>query len=312
MRVLRVIAVCVLGVSAHPLAALTLSLPDGAQLLAEQVSDPDSYDLPLDVYSDGALPVETVEGRVVKQAWRIEQPGLTTLQVISAVQEQLQGLGYQTLVDCADFECGGFDFRFNIDVLPAPDMYVDLFDYRFVSARAKDAQVVSALVSLSATGAVRLQIIHAIPKAGSGSTQITTPGTSEALEDDAGTSGLIDTLMQKGHVILGDLDFGTGADSLENGPYASLRDLAGFLLEDTARRIVLVGHTDFVGSLADNIQLSKARAEAVRVRLIQTYGVPDTQLEAEGIGYLSPIAPNTVEAGREVNRRVEAVLLSLR
>ena len=40
------------------------------------------------------------------------------------------------------------------------------------------------------------------------------------------------------------------------------------------------------------------------------YEVPRAQMESNGMGYLSPVAPNTTEAGREANRRVEAVLLN--
>ena len=44
-------------------------------------------------------------------------------------------------------------------------------------------------------------------------------------------------------------------------------------------------------------------------RLTGEYGVSRVQLEAEGVGYLSPLAPNSTRMGREINRRVEAVLL---
>jgi OOP family OmpA-OmpF porin len=39
------------------------------------------------------------------------------------------------------------------------------------------------------------------------------------------------------------------------------------------------------------------------------HGVDGTRLEAHGVGFLAPVAPNTTPGGREANRRVEAVLL---
>ena len=45
-------------------------------------------------------------------------------------------------------------------------------------------------------------------------------------------------------------------------------------------------------------------------RLVEGHGVPRAQLEADGVGYLAPIASNLSEAGRQANRRVEAVLLT--
>ena len=44
--------------------------------------------------------------------------------------------------------------------------------------------------------------------------------------------------------------------------------------------------------------------------LINAYGVDAGQLSADGVGYLSPVAGNGTAEGRELNRRVEAVLLN--
>ncbi len=70
-----------------------------------------------------------------------------------------------------------------------------------------------------------------------------------------------------------------------------------------------MGHTDAVGNLETNIALSRARAEAVRLYLIERLDVDPGQVSATGIGYLAPRATNETEDGRETNRRVEAVLL---
>ena len=75
-------------------------------------------------------------------------------------------------------------------------------------------------------------------------------------------------------------------------------------------RIALVGHTDNIGGLDGNIALSVSRAQAVRERLITQYAISPDRLEARGMGYLSPHTTNTTEAGREANRRVEAVVLA--
>jgi len=74
-------------------------------------------------------------------------------------------------------------------------------------------------------------------------------------------------------------------------------------------RIALVGHTDTVGGLQGNIALSRERAQAVRQRLIDDYDIAPERVEAEGTGYLAPLATNRTAEGREANRRVEAVLL---
>jgi OOP family OmpA-OmpF porin len=74
--------------------------------------------------------------------------------------------------------------------------------------------------------------------------------------------------------------------------------------------VALVGHTDSSGTLGGNIALSKQRAGSVLERLVSDYGANRRQLEAEGMGYLSPIANNLTETGREANRRVEVIITS--
>ena len=66
-------------------------------------------------------------------------------------------------------------------------------------------------------------------------------------------------------------------------------------------------HTDNVGQAATNLKLSQDRAAAVKAYLVQTFGVPAARLSTAGFGDTKPVAPNTAEAGRAQNRRVELV-----
>jgi len=68
--------------------------------------------------------------------------------------------------------------------------------------------------------------------------------------------------------------------------------------------IEIAGHTDNVGSPETNIKLSKERAESVRQYLLQTYGLPQNMVIAQGYGETQPIASNDTPDGREKNRRV--------
>ena len=68
--------------------------------------------------------------------------------------------------------------------------------------------------------------------------------------------------------------------------------------------IEIAGHTDNVGSPETNVKLSKERAESVRQYLLQTYGLPQTMVSAQGYGEANPIASNDSLEGREKNRRV--------
>lgn len=126
-----------------------LALPGNATLEAEVFVQSGSYRLPTGVFDGAAVPSDTMDGAVIHQAWRVGSGGLTTLQLISPLQDQLEAQGYDILLSCDTDACGGFDFRFGTDVLPPPEMYVDLGDFRFVSARRGTDEAVSILVSRS-------------------------------------------------------------------------------------------------------------------------------------------------------------------
>lgn len=293
-----------------PGQALDLSLPTTATLSAEIVEDPGSYLLPTGPYDNDMLPAVEVEGRLVQQAWRLEAQSITTLQILAPLRDQLTEDGYEVLLDCAGRECGGFDFRFNTRVMAAPDMFVDLLDYRFVSLRKGAADAASDYASLliSRIGQIAyIQLIHVAPD---GRVGVAVTADARATSPRRISTGPIaETLLQQGSVILSDLSFESGSSDLGEGPFVSLEALAEFLKSDPELRVALVGHTDTVGGLNPNIALSKRRAQSVLERLVSVYDVPRAQLDAEGMGYLSPIAPNLNQAGREANRRVEAVLL---
>ncbi|QFT94325.1 Outer membrane porin F precursor [Roseovarius sp. THAF9] len=305
--------------SAGGVGALELTLPQGATMIREVRRAAEAYLVPTDVFADGQIPAIDAEGFFLQQAWRLDAPGLTSLQLQRPLRRQIIEAGYSIMLDCAARECGGFDFRFNTPVLPAPDMFVDLRDYRFLSARKEGddglSDYVTVLVS-QVSGSGYIQVIRlAQSEAATGS--LTAEDGAAAQETvttgampDVVTGPLAERLLQSGHAVLSDLDFETGTVSLGPGPHPSLEALAAFLREDPERRVALVGHTDTVGTLENNTALSRRRAAAVLERLVSEYDIPRTQLEAEGMGYLAPVASNLTETGREANRRVEAVLLN--
>lgn len=288
-----------------------LNFPGNANLQTEQVIPLDSYDLPVGIWEDGMIPTRKVEGQLTRQAWRIAAPALTTLQLLRPLREQLRNDRYQVIFECQTEACGGFDFRFAIDTLPPPDMRVSIGDFRFLTAErvtGDGTEYVTLLVSRTAlAGFVEV-------------TQIAPVG-AEALVMGAdapplrgiGTSpdaSLVEQLDRTGRAVIADLVFQTGSAQLGDGDFPALQALADYLLLDPDRRVALVGHTDSAGGLEANIALSKRRAASVLERLVADHGVPRRQVEAEGVGYLAPIASNATETGREANRRVEVVVTS--
>lgn len=86
-----------------------------------------------------------------------------------------------------------------------------------------------------------------------------------------------------------------------------LKNLSEYLLKGNVfTELVIIGHTDSVGSDGYNLHLSMRRAEAVK-GVIQSYLPPEHRgkIRAEGEGERSPIASNRNYQGRALNRRVE-------
>lgn len=305
------------GLATPGAAAIVLDLPAGSQNTTETVTTLDSYRLPTAPWDGAAVPAKRIEGQISRQAFRMGGPGVTTLQILAPLRQQIADQGYEILFECAATACGGFDFRFDTEVLSGPAMYVDLTDYRFLAAASPDqTEHVSLLVSRSATAGF-VQIIRVTapgsdpaPQIGTSAEQPTTTGTPTAPRvAPVAPEEIATPLDSDGHVILTDLIFDTGSSSLGSGSFASLEALAAYLSASPDRRIALVGHTDATGSLQTNIALSRRRAGSVKERLVSTYNIAAGRLDAEGMGYLAPIASNLTDTGREANRRVEAVLL---
>lgn len=87
----------------------------------------------------------------------------------------------------------------------------------------------------------------------------------------------------------------------------SLDKLAAVIVKYDRTIVHVVGHTDSVGSVAYNQQLSERRAEAVSAYLYQQ-GVSRDRVNSYGHGETEPRATNETEAGRQLNRRVEIFL----
>lgn len=302
---------------ATPIAAQELSLPTGLQLAAEDVSAADSVRLPTAPY-DGTPP-PLAEGRIVRRVYSFIGSSLTTLQIVDPVRKGLKEQGYREIFTCADAACGGFDFRFQLDLLPEPEMHVDLGDYRYVLLHNADLSPSDVtLVASRSSSTAFLHITGVYPAETPPSVQTSLdPGedvqtvSNPTISAATVPSGdLIERLELTGSVTLDDLEFETGSAALGQGDFASLQELAEWLAENPSARVALVGHTDAVGSLGANIALSRRRAQAVAERMTGALGTRSGQLEALGAGYLAPRASNLTEEGRSANRRVEAVLLS--
>ena len=302
---IRWVSAALVLLCATPVSGLDL-LPSNFVITKSQIDPAGSVRLPTKPWSGSPNPL--IEGQIDRQAARIPQPELTTLQLIQPLREQLLDAGYSEVFSCADASCGGFDFRFQLDLLPAPDMFVDLGDYRYLlMQKPGDApHTVSILASRSQTDGY-VHITQVTDAEFPDQTETPLPQIIDTLDP----AGVIETLIATGHAVLPDLEFTTGSADLGLGPYPSLQALSLWLETNPTARIVLVGHTDSVGALEANTNLSRRRALSVGARMTSEYGADALQIVASGAVFLSPVASNLTEDGRAAYRRFEVVLLSL-
>lgn len=117
-------------------------------------------------------------------------------------------------------------------------------------------------------------------------------------------------LTDRGIVLtIGDVLFATGKSSLNASAQRSMDKLAEFLQKKQNRNLLVEGHTDSVGSDEYNQGLSEQRAESVKNALIQR-GVAAERIATIGYGKKYPLASNATTAGKQQNRRVEAIILN--
>ena len=95
-------------------------------------------------------------------------------------------------------------------------------------------------------------------------------------------------------------------NAAEAGPY--LDRIAVLVTTKSQKDIVLEGHADNVGSMEANQKLSESRSAEIG-KALEARGVPAARLRTAGFSSRRPVASNSTEEGRRLNRRVEVVLL---
>jgi len=100
------------------------------------------------------------------------------------------------------------------------------------------------------------------------------------------------------------LYFLEGKDALTPESQQVVQQIFAEIARRPAPEIVIIGHTDRVGSVASNDALSLKRAERMRDDLIKL-GVPADRIEVAGRGEREPLVPTEDEVAEPRNRRVE-------
>lgn len=114
-------------------------------------------------------------------------------------------------------------------------------------------------------------------------------------------------IKAEGKAVFYGIYFDTDKATVKSESAPALPAIAAFLKANPSTNVYIVGHTDNSGSFEHNLTLSKDRATAVVTELAGTYGANKSQLIAQGVASLAPVAANDTDAGKAKNRRVELV-----
>ena len=298
--------------AAKPSQSVLLGLPAGAQLIAADQSDDDEATLPNGPYRNfGFTSTVKHEGRVTRDVYAF--PGMpSSIAVVNRYRDMLKGAGFDIVFQCEGHDgCGGFNFgealtRRMVESHPGVqgNRIIDLLhpvggDIRYVLAtlRRPQGRVTLALAVAQSVGREPGAFVETVEQP---------PSSGAAPPASAGQ--IAAALRVQGHFALYGLHFQPQHPTLLGQSPPLLGQVAAMLLADPAMRLIVVDHTDASEPLEQALPLSSARAQAVLQALVKRWKVPAAQLAAFGAGPAAPIASNTDEAGRALNRRIELVL----
>jgi flagellar motor protein MotB len=281
------------GSKDHPL----ISRYPGSYIYEYVHKEYDEFTLPLGTVSNSTRQAEKsqhLEGKVTRIRYQSPKER-STLEVFRNYVGALRAAGAETLFTCVKAECGNTQ---------GAKLYGDSLDYwgpfnglRYLAgklSRPEGAAYVSLGVVDSRDGPlVTLYVIEMKPM--------------EAELVTVNAASLSGDITRTGHAAIYGIYFDTGKADVKPESEATLKEIAKLLQQDASLKLHVVGHTDNVGTLASNLELSKRRAAAVIKVLTMKYGIAAARLDSEGVGPLAPVASNDTEEGRSKNRRVELV-----
>lgn len=251
--------------------------------------------------------------------------GRSALEVLRNYQQEMKGAGYETVYECAGEACGdaGNISQYGLAWLVIPATWESKVGNNSVAA-CGGGNIISdfryAVLDNKATGAAlavmawKPGILSAYCDEKEFQKRISvfvahvTPKAREQKMETISASEISKGLDANGKVAIYGILFDTNKADIKPESKPSLEQIGALLKSQPALKLHVVGHTDNVGQLAANLDLSRRRADAVAAALNRDWGIARDRLTANGVASLAPVASNRDDAGRAKNRRVELVL----
>ena len=134
------------------------------------------------------------------------------------------------------------------------------------------------------------------------------PETRNGFQDADGCPDELPKEVAKFAGVIKGIQFDFGKATIRKESNKVLDDAIKVLKQYEELRIMVSGHTDNVGDAANNVELSQARANAVKEYMVGK-GIDAGRVETRGAGPNEPVADNATDKGRQENRRIEFKLL---
>ncbi len=254
----------------------------------------------------------TAEGAVTRLTYKIPL-GRSPLEVIRNYEQELQAGGFTTLFAGGGKELGSYfaeaagykEIQWPPNI-PALTLNSDSQRYLVMEKKNGEASVLVALYAVEnhfwasnvkdvEKGQVLLQV------------DIVERAAMEQKMVTVAAAEMASAIAAAGSIALYGIYFDTDKADLKPESAATIDEIVSLLNDNRSLQLLVVGHTDNVGSFAYNRDLSERRAAAVVNELTDRRGIRGDRLQPVGVSYACPVASNKSEQGRALNRRVELV-----
>ena len=273
----------------HPL----LSRYPGMVITKYSVKDFDEYLFPLGKLNPATSKFaksEQVDGKVTRIYYDYPEDR-STLEIIRNYEAALKKAGFAILFTCdSEDTCGYGDVRLTND---RSERWWSL--PRQLSAK------------LSQPGGSTYVSLHIYGNLHGAQLDIVEPKAMEGGLVTVDAAALHNDIAQNGHTPVYGIFFASGKSDIQPASEPALDEIAKLLRQNASLQLYVVGHTDAVGGMSSNMDLSQRRAEAVVKALTGKYLISAARLKSWGDGPTAPVATNKTEEGRAKNRRVELV-----
>lgn len=254
---------------------------------------------------EGEVEKTAFEGKVTRIVYKGPE-GHSSLEIYRNYQMALKDAGFEILQECIDDHQKCMKFA---------HFQIDGYKYGEHAGSGKDARYLFAKLD-DPEGDIRVSVHTAL---GGGPTPYTLlqvveekPMDTGKVQVDIDAEAMAEDIDKKGSVRVYGIHFDTDKATIKKKSESTLAEIATLLEQKPKLRLGIVGHTDAVGNMEYNMDLSRKRAQAVVNFLSSEHGISENRLTSHGVGPLAPVASNEDEAGRARNRRVELVKIPKR